>query len=174
MPTIVRTWIAFAAIGVGLIHVALVIRAPLGMVIPLAVLGLAEFGWGVLTFARDSVPVPRVALVVAIVPALAWALLLAVASSTENTSLAASLPLLPLAVSTLFELVIAAVIGVNLRRADAPAAPPGVARYLLGLLAGALVVAALTTPALAATQAGLYAAPPGGSSNLFDLPGHGH
>ena len=48
---------------------------------------------------------------------------------------------------------------------------PGVARYLLGLAAGALVVAALTTPALAATEAGEYAVPHGTG---FNLPGHGH
>ena len=175
MSTITRAWIAFAAIGVGLIHVALVIGSPLGLGIPLAVLGLAEFGWGVLTFARETVPVPRAALVVALVPALAWALLLAVASASENTALGEFLPLLPLAVSTVFELFITAVIGVHLRRRqDAPASTPGVARYLLALLAGALAVAALTTPALAATQAGLYAVPHGGDSDQFDLPDHGH
>lgn len=173
MPTITRTWIAFAAIGTGLIHVALVIGSPVGLGVALAVLGLTEFGWGVLTFARDSVPFPRAALVVALAPALAWALLVAVASASENVELAASLPLLPLAVATLFELVIVAVIGVHLRRPDAPANPPGVARYLISLLVGALAVAALTTPALAATQAGLYAVPHGEHSDLFDIPGHG-
>jgi len=170
MSTITRTWLAFAAIGIGLIHLALVIGAPLALGIPLALLGLAEFGWGVLTFARDTVPAPRVALIVAIVPVLTWALLLAFASTSENSALAEALPLLPFAVATLLELVIAAIIGASFRRRDAPAHAPGVARYLLGLAAGALVVAALTAPALAATEAGEFAVPP---SQLFDLPGHG-
>ena len=175
MSSITRAWIAFAAIGVGLIHVALVIGSPLGLGIPLAVLGLSEFAWGVLTFARESVPVPRIALVVALAPALGWALLLAIASASENTALGESLPLLPLAVATVFELFITAAIGVHLRRRpDAAPKAPGVARYLLALVAGALAVAALTTPALAATQAGLYAVPHGGNSDQFDIPDHGH
>jgi len=173
MSTITRTWVAFAAIGVGLIHLALVIGAPLGLGIVLAVLGLGEFGWGVLTFARDSVPAPRAALVVAIIPVLGWALLLAVATAAENPAIAEALPFLPLGVATAFELFAAAVLGVHLRRADAPPPPPGLARYLLALVTGALVAAALTTAGLAGTQAGRLAAPAGDGPGLFNLPNHG-
>jgi len=173
MSTITRAWVAFAAIGVGLIHVALVIGSPLGVGIALAVLGLTEFGWGVLTFARETIPAPRAALVVALVPVLAWALLLAVGSASGD--LVPSPPLLPLAVAALFEFFIVAVVGSSLRRRrDAAAPAPGIARYLVGLMVGALAVAALTTPALAATEAGLYAVPHGERSDLFDLPQHGH
>lgn len=173
MPTIRRTWLAFAAIGTGLIHFALVLGSPLGLGIALSVLALAEFGWGVVTFSRDEVVAPRVALVVALAPVGAWTLLLVASSSLESPELAAALPLLPLAIASLFELFAAAVLGIHLRRRDKDARPtaPGVARYLLGLAAGALVVAALTTPALAATEAGEYAVPHGTG---FDLPGHGH
>ena len=175
MATITRTWVAFAAIGVGLIHVALVIGSPLGLGIPLAILGLTEFGWGVLTFARESIPAPRVALIVALVPVLAWSLLLAAGSALEDPTLAGALPLLPLAVAALFEFFIVAVIGVGLRRGkDASSAPPGVARYLISLMVGALAVAALTTPALAATEAGAYAVPHGEHTDLFNLPDHSH
>ena len=173
MSTITRTWVAFAAIGVGLIHLALVIGAPPGLGIVLVVLGLTEFGWGVLTFARDSVPAPRAALVVAIVPVLGWALLLAVATAAQNPAIAEALPLLPLCVATVFELFIAVVLAVLARRADAQPPPPGLARYVLGLAAGALVVAALTTPALAATEAGRLTVPAGDRSDLFNLPNHG-
>ena len=174
MTTITRTWIAFAAIGTGLIHLALVIGAPLPLAIALGVLGLAEFAWGVLTFARDRVPLPRVALVVAIVPVVLWGLLLVVSTVAEAPALAASLPFVPFAVATVFELFVAAVLAVHLRRpaTDARAATPGVARYLAGLALGALVVAALTTPALAATQAGRIGQPQQESTYEFDLPEH--
>jgi hypothetical protein len=43
----------------------------------------------------------------------------------------------------------------------AQAAEPSVGRYLLGVLAGACVVSALTTPALANTHAGQSAVPHG-------------
>lgn len=174
MPAITRTWLAFAAIGTGLIHLALVLGAPVALGIPLAVLGLAEFGWGVLAFARETVLLPRAALVVAAVPVTGWTLLLVVSSVAGAPELAASLGFLPLAVSSLFELFAAAVLGAHLRRArqpDAPPRAPGIARYLLGLTAGALVVAALTAPAIAATQSGQLVVPPG----LTDSPGHvGH
>lgn len=171
MPTILRSWLAFAAVGAGLIHCALVIGSPIALAIPLAILGLIEFAWGVLVFSREIVPFPRVAIIVAFVPVITWGVLLAFSAGWVVSSLG----LLPLAVSTLFELVIATALGVHLRRGtlkDAPPPFPSVGRYLLGLGAGALVVAALTTPALAATEAGTAAVPPG---DVFELPGHdGH
>jgi hypothetical protein len=175
VPAITRSWLAFAAIGTGLIHLALVIGSPPGPGIVLGVLGLVEFGWGVLTFARETVLAPRVALAIAVVPVAGWTLLLVVSSVSETPEFAASFGFLPLAVASLFELVAAAILGVHLRRGadrDAPP-PPGTARYLLGLVAGALVVASLATPALAATRAGLFVAP-GQPSDVVDLPGHGH
>lgn len=171
MSTITRSWLAFAAIGAGLIHVALVIGSPLPLGIVLAVLGLTEFGWGVLTFARESVALPRVALVVALVPVLAWGLLLVTSSVAEMPAIAASFGFLPLAIASLFELFAAAVLGMHLRRVTAgDPAPrtPGVAKYLLGIAAGGLVVAALTTPALAATSAG-DAARPHGEEPTYEL-----
>ncbi|CAN5261491.1 hypothetical protein BH09ACT5_BH09ACT5_14550 [soil metagenome] len=177
MPTLTRVWLAFAAIGTGLIHVALVLGSPVGLAIPLGILGLAEFGWGVLTFARETVLVPRVALAIAVVPVGAWTLLLVVSSIAETPGPAASLGFLPLAVASLFELFAAAVLGVHLRRRSPDAPPPrlGLVRYLLGLVAGALVVAALTAPALASTSAGHSVAPGGDPSDLFNLPDHdGH
>lgn len=175
MSTITRTWLAFAAVGTGLIHLALVIGSPLALGIILAVLGLSEFGWGVLTFARDTVPLPRVALVVAIAPIVGWALLLVISTAADAPSVTASLGLLPLAVSTLFELFIAIVLGIHLRRRPTAApAVPGVGRYLIGLSIGALVVAALTTPALAATEAGQYAQPHGEHTGDPFETGHNH
>ena len=185
MPTITRTWLAFAAIGVGLIHIALVIGSPLALGIILAVLGLTEFGWGVLTLARETVVLPRVALAVAVAPIVLWGLLLVTSTVAKSPELAASMVLLPLAVATLFELFIAGTLAVHLRRRAAPHGPsprvPSVARYLLAVLVGGLAVASLTTPALAATAAGLYSAPHGVQSEthveedepfVLNLPEH--
>lgn len=172
MPAIRRTWLAFAAIGTGLIHLALVIGSPPWLGAALAVLALAEFGWGVVTFAREQVIAPRIALVVALVPVAGWTLLLLVSSVADTPAFAASLGFLPLAVTSVFELFAVAVLGVHLRRGpgDAPPPFPTLPRYLLGLIAGALVAAALATPALAATEAGLLVVPQPG---LIDLHG-GH
>lgn len=181
MPTLTRTWLAFAAIGAGLIHLALVIGLPLPVGLVLAALGLVEFGWGVLTFAREPLVAPRVALVVALMPVVTWTLLLVTSSVSEAPELAASFGFLPLAVASLFELFAVAVLGVHLRRrreSDAASVFPGTFRYLLGLAVGALVVAGLTAPALAATEAGLFSQPHGGTTTdepyLFNLPDHGH
>ncbi|CAN5177682.1 hypothetical protein BH11ACT4_BH11ACT4_10140 [soil metagenome] len=175
MTTITKAWLAFAAVGAGLIHFALVVGSPLPLGIVLAVVGLAEFGWGVVTFAREDVALPRLVLVGALAPLLAWGLLLVTSTAAENPSIARSLPLFPLAIAALFELFIAVTLAAHLRRLGSarPAPrPPGIGRYLLGLAAGALLVAALTTPALAATQAG-GAVPQEGNGTLFDLP-HDH
>lgn len=172
MPAITRTWLAFAAIGTGLIHFALVLGSPLVVGIALAILGLAEFGWGVLTFARETLVAPRIALIVALAPVLGWALLLVISSVSEAPELAASFGFLPLAVASLFELFAVAVLGIHVRRRrDTDATPPfpSVARYLVGLAIGALVVAGLTTPALAASEAGLLTQP-----HELNLPEHGH
>ena len=168
MSTITRTWLAFAAIGTGLIHFALVIGSPLAIGIVFALFGLIEFGWGVFTFARDGFPAPRAVLIGAMVPIVAWALLLVAATASETPTLASSIPLFPLAIATVFELFIAITVAVHLRRvSDAPARTPGVGRYLTGLFIGGLVVAALTTPALAATPAGANAQPHGEHTDFF-------
>ena len=180
LSPIVRGWLAFAALGTGIIHLALVIGAPLPLAVLFGVLGFAEFAWGVLTFAREPFA-PRVAIVVGVVPIVAWGVLITVAASGGAPALAASLDLLPLAVATLFELFIVAVLGGHLRRraerTERAARAPGTAKYLIGISAGALAVAALTSPALAATDAGLGASPHGGSTTVeepfdLDLPEH--
>ncbi len=82
--------------------------------------------------------------------------------------LAASIVLLPLAVATLFELFIVAVLGSHLRREEhRTPRPPGTARYLVGLIAGAIVIGGLTAAALAATPAGL-----GTTVEDLELPAH--
>lgn len=169
MSPIIRTWLALAAIGAGLIHVALVIGAPLGVGLVLAVIGLAEFAWGVMTFSGDSLPLPRIALAGATLPVLGWGLLLGASAVAEASATVSTLPFVPLAIASVFELFIAAVIGRHLRVPE-PTASRGAARYLVGLVVGGLVVAALTAAALAATPAGGSTSPGG----TFVVPDHGH
>jgi hypothetical protein len=86
------------------------------------------------------------------------------------------LRVLPMLVASLLDLAIAIGITWILRRDPARAAAPlRPGRYLLALGAGALVVAGLTTPALAATEAGAAAIPHGTDEPIdLELPGHGH
>lgn len=195
MSVITRTWIAFSAIGIGLIHVALVIGSPLALAIPLGLLGVAEFGWGVLAFARNTLPTPRAAMVVAVAPLIAWGLLITAASALQLPALATVLDVVPWGIAAIFQLFVAGTLARHARRErdgmPATASTPGAARYLTALMVGALAVSALTTPALAATEAGIYAQPHGehdssftpqrdapvdeSSDDLFTVPGHdGH
>lgn len=176
MSTITRTWLAFAAVGTGLIHFALVVGSPLVLAISLAVIGLVEFGWGVLTFASEKVSRPRIVLIGALAPIIAWGLLLVASTVAEKPGLISSLPFLPLAIAAVFELFIAVVVAGSLRSITPKPSVPGVARYLVALALGGVVVAALTTPALAATEAGTYAQPHGEhTGNPFDFfSGHNH
>jgi hypothetical protein len=130
----------------------------------------------VLTVLRDRVHTPTAALIGALAPIGLWALLITAASVGEAPELLAPLPFLAMGSATLFDLFLAGVLAVQRRRAmregdpaqqagdpdpDRVAAEPSVGRYLLGVLAGACVVSALTTPALANTHAGQSAVPHG-------------
>lgn len=178
MTTITRTWLAMAAIGAGLIHVALGAGAPLVLAVPLVAIAAAEVLWGVLAVLRDRVYFPTVALFGALAPIGLWALLITAASVAGAPELLAPMPFLAMGSATLFDLFIAGVLAVRRRRAarvtgssvparepapaaEAAPAEPSVGRYLIGVLAGACVVSALTTPALANTHAGQYAVPHG-------------
>lgn len=127
--------------------------------------------WGVGVLYSDRFIVPRAALVGAFFPVIEWGLILLAAVAFENPALASSFPAFPMAVASLFNLVIAAVVALHLRHAAESPAENGTEaperqqkqkqarqtpayRYLSGLMVGAIAVSALTTPALAATDAG--------------------
>jgi hypothetical protein len=170
VSTVTRTWLAFAALGTGMIHLALVISSPLPIAAILLLLGLVEFAWGVLTFIRERISYPRWVLFGALLPILLWGLLAAAATALEAPAIASSLGLAALGFATVLELFVAVVLAVQLRRGvdfSKPSRMPSPVRYLSGLLVGGLVVAALTTPALAATEAGVYAQPHGEHSDSF-------
>ena len=143
MSATTRSWVAFAAVGAGLIHLALVISAPLLGGVLLAGIGIAEFAWGVLVMFDERFLAPRIAVVAALAPVALWiaALVLGVQSFRPA----------PLAVATLFELFIALAIAVSLRRGRA-ATLVGTGRFVVGLLVGAVVIGALTATALASTS----------------------
>ena len=155
MTAVVRTWLGFLALGAGLIHLALVIGSPLAAAIPLLLIGIAEFGWGVVTFASTRIPLPRVARIGVLVPILGWVTLLVVGGA------AIGVRILPMLVASLLDVAIAVAITIVLRRTPREGAPLAAGRYLLAVGVGALIVAALTTPALAATEAGEFAVPHG-------------
>ncbi len=165
MTPLTRAWLAFAAFGAGLIHLAVGAGSALPLAIPLAGLGIAELSWGVAVLHRGKVLVPRTVLAMSLAPVLVWGGSAAVMPGLGVPP--ATLPLFPLAVASLFNLFIAVVVAIGLRGAaalpEAEAAPrtDQGGRYVIGLLAAGLLVSGLTTPALAATEAGSHAVPHG-------------
>ncbi len=174
MSTITRMWLAFAALGTGLVHLGLVVGSPLPLAALFAVLGTVELVWALLTFSRDRLVAPRWVIGFALGPVVAWALAMMLSAVVDLGLLTDALPPLPLAVASLLELFAAVTVALAVRRGRdlrAKGETPPAGRYLLGLFAGAIVVAGLVTPALSATTAGQFAQPHGEHS--YDLPSHG-
>lgn len=178
MSVITRSWLSFAAIGAGVIHLALVISSPLPIGAVFLLLGLAELVWGVLILVTDRIVVPRLAQVSAVTPLILWSLLTVVATLLNAPQLSSSLRFVPIAIAAIFEIFIAAVLTVYLRhqadpgRSTSPVKQAGVIKYLSALFIAAVLVGGLTTPALAATQAGTIAMEHGGTmGGMMDM-GH--
>lgn len=180
-----RSWPMLAALGAGLVLMALAAGAG-GVAQPaLIVLGIAGLGWGVLALRAGRVLAPSVVLVAAAVTLVGMAAAVATGASV-STDVAPG----PLAAASVFIVVMALSAGLELRgrtrRAGRGASEASVSRparrdasvaaRLIGLASGAALVAALATPALAATEAGEQAVPHG--THQFDLVeqpgGHGH
>ena len=194
MSVITRSWLSFSAIGAGVIHLALVISSPLAIGIPLVLLGVAELTWGVLILVTDRLLLPRLAQAGAITPLLLWSLLTVTATLLTAPQITSSLRFLPMGIATIFELFIAGVLSVVLRRQSetdtatatqteteteqsSPVARPASAvKYLSAVIIAGVLVGALTTPALAATQAGTVAIEHGGTMGgmmMMNMPGIG-
>jgi hypothetical protein len=167
MSSITRMWMGFAAVCAGIIHLALVVSSPPPVAVLLGAVGVAECGWGVLTFIRDSVAAPRVVLFAFLGPTVLWGVLVAAATAAEAPAIASYLGFAAMMSATVFELFIAGVVAVHLRRGGDFTASRQVSapRYLLGVVVGGVLAAMLVTPALSATDAGRYARPMG------DMPG---
>ena len=193
MSVITRSWLSFSAIGAGVIHLALVISSPLAIGIPLVLLGVAELAWGVLILVKDRLLLPRLAQAGAITPLLLWSLLTVTATLLAAPQFTSSLRFVPMAIATIFELFIAGVLSVVLRRqiesqsatgtgtqiatehSNSVAKPASAVKYLSAVIVAGVLVGALTTPALAATQAGTVASEHGGTMGgmMMNMPGMG-
>ena len=151
MSPATRAWLAFPAVGAGIIHLALALAAPLPLAAVLAIFGFVEFFWGVLTFAGQQVPVPRIALVVALVPTIVWGIAVA-------AGFAPALSLFAMAGACLLELIVVVCLTRHLRRANAASQRSSV----VGVVAALIVVAAVTggSLAVASQPVNLPAAPP--------------
>ena len=173
MLALTRIWIAFAALGAGLIHLAVAAGAPLALLVVFLVLGAAEIAWSVGTMLRARYPVRQLALVGTLLPLVAWASALVMGDALGVTS--DNLPILPLASATVLDLVVAVTMAVSLRRspdvAPGPAAEPAAGWTVLGIAGGAIVMSALTLPALGQTQAGIAALDGPHNHSTVDLPG---
>ncbi len=162
---VTRCWAGFASLGAGLVHLA-VVREHLAewwvYGVFFAVLGALQILWALFALARENAPFPG-----AIAGINAGVIVLWVATRTVG------LPVGPEpwttepvgTADTLCAVLEAMVVGLLLTASRAPrdAAPPrlspGARLALMG--AGALVMATITTPALAATESGEHAHPHG-------------
>ncbi|GAA1757910.1 hypothetical protein [Agromyces humatus] len=175
-----RSWPMLAAVGAGLVLLAVAAGAG-GIVQPAAaVFGVAALVWSILALRAGRLVAPAAALVACSV-FLVGAGALVATGWVGRADVAAG----PLVAASAFIVVVAASCALALRRARVTATAPARAarpdgppaagfdrRSLVGLVAGAALVAALATPALAATPAGGQAVPHG--EHLEEPGGHAH
>jgi len=170
-----QRWPAIAAWGGGLIQLALGAAAVTGVEgdlairvagILLLVIGAAAVGWGAVTLARGRIVVPRLSVAGALA-----GILVAVAAMALDP---ARVSVLAVAAESALLIAVAFAGALALRRANRPARSKtreAEGPRLVGLLVSASIVAALVTPALAATEAGQHAVPHGEHSEMVE-PGH--
>lgn len=160
MATLIRTWLGLGALGAGLVHLALAAGAPAPLLALLSLGGAAEIAWAVAALAREHVPVPRAALATAVVAVVAVAAVLLTGAATMphmggmHASGTAGLPLVPLLGAALLDLGCAAALALVLRRGRPEPRASRVWPYLAGVVAGAAVVAGITSASLGATPVG--------------------
>jgi len=138
---VTRAALGFGAVGAGLLHLALGVGAAPVLAAGLIVVGGAEFLWGVLTTTRPEALLPRVALGAALVPPAAWVVLLLAAVPDGPRPL-------PMVAATVLDLAVAIGVATALRRREHPEPRHPV----VGVAIAGVIVAALTFPALLATE----------------------
>ncbi|MEV8359981.1 hypothetical protein [Microbacterium sp. NPDC076895] len=155
---ITAIWLGILAVGAALLHLAAGAGAPPAWLAILVAIGTVELGWGVLTLRRGALTRPLITLV----GATAAILISAVAA------ISGAMPWLVLIVVLSFDGAIAVITAFSVRsvdstrRARAGSRRPGTPlATILSFVGSAVVVAALATPALAATEAGAHAVPHG-------------
>jgi uncharacterized membrane protein len=129
--------------------------------------------------------VPGIALGAALGPVAVWVAAMSLHSGFGLAADAVALPLFPMLIASVFSLFVAGSLAVLRRRAAAGEnsasaaveADPQGWRFLTGLILAGFLVSGLTTPALAATDAGTHAVPHGSHAvpglELLD-GGHAH
>lgn len=175
------SWPAFAAWGGGLIQIALGAGAITGEGASVAAraagfllltLGLAALGWGLATLVRGHIVVPRTSAAGAVVGIVLAATQLGLDPSRTSIFAVAVASLLLLAVALRSVREIRRANGrTTTAETDAAAPRETPNANVLGIVVGALLVAALVTPALAATEAGQLA-PDHGDHGMIMEPGH--
>jgi hypothetical protein len=164
---VARCWAGFASLGAGLVHLAVVREhfdesALFGVFF--LVTGTLQIGWAMVALARDRMPLPRLVAVAEVGVILLWGVSrtvgLPVGPEVWTPEAAGRADVLCVALELVTVGAIVAWVALT-RSADHPVRA---GRYLALVGAGALVVAAMTTPALAATDAGDHAHPHGGHS----------
>jgi hypothetical protein len=173
---VARCWAGFASLGAGLVHAA-VLRdhwsewAVYGVFF--AVVATGQLGWGLAALARDRAPFPRWVVAANLAVIALWALTRTAglpfgpdAGRPEGVG-AADLGAVALQV-----VVVAAVAVGGLGALGVPRA--STTGLLAGLASGALLVAAITTPALAGTSAGQHAHAHGAGHSTVESSGHHH
>jgi hypothetical protein len=143
-----------AAIGAGLIHLATAIGSPPAVAVVVAVIGIAEFGWGVVDVAAARIPLPTAARAGAAVPIVLWALVLVVAGAAQLGPFTSTLRLGPMLAASALDVVVVVAVTLVRRRARGgiPAMRPP--RSIVAVVIGAALIAALTALALTGTEAG--------------------
>jgi len=164
MATMIRTWLGLAALGAGIVHLAVAAGAPLVATLLLSLIGALEVAWGVTALAREQVPVPRIALAGAVLAVAGWVVVLLLGAGAMShmagmsSGAGIALPVLPMLGAAALDLACAASLAVVVRRGrPAVVRQPGVWPYLGGVVAGAAVVAGITSACLGATPVGALA-----------------
>jgi hypothetical protein len=162
---VARCWAGFASFGAGLVHLA-VVREHFSEYwlfgVFFTVLGLAQIAWALGAFARPTVPLPQLTGVVTFGVLVLWV----VARTT-------GLPIGPEpwtaeafgradVLCAVLEIALLACLLVATREVRRPedraeVSPAAPARFVGLVIAGALAVSALATPAMAATETGEHA-----------------
>lgn len=164
-----RAWLAVAALGAGLLHLATGAGATVPALVALVIFGAVEVGWSIAVLGRDRPPFARVAVFAALVPIGCWALVATVGATYGASPLFAGLPMFPLLVAGALDVAIALTLVVSARRASrSPRA--SARRFLAALFLSAAAVTLVTVPALGFTGAGAQAV----NVHLLHEGGHHH
>jgi hypothetical protein len=153
---VARCWAGFASLGAGLVHLAVVhehFQESALFGIFFLVSGALQIGWAMVALARDRMPLPRLAAAAQLAMVALWGVTrtvgLPIGPEVWTPEAVGRADVLCVAL----EIVSAGAVAAWLVLGRAGEHPVRARRYLLLVGAGALAVACLTTPALAATGA---------------------